>query len=233
MDNSLAACILYQQECDLRTLDHRIGTFLTSFFVGNVIAFVVTLGSSGGSWISVTSAAAVDPKPSPGLTSAAWGYAKGRLAHMEAKSDPVTGQGAVCVKRSIPGTSFQSDIEQDILWQLFIGAASLLTLVFKYPLRAALGFGIFAKPQELIFVLGVVTTGLALIPMLLIPIWAWKRGRMACFFHACLIFLVGAVAFGLRVLWHSRTSRNDVCSFWVADAIVWIHCILCSLFRDI
>jgi hypothetical protein len=230
MDNSLTACVFYQQECDLRTLDHRLGTFLVSFFVGNVVAFMISLGSSGGSWISVTSAAAVDPKPTPGFTSAAWGYASGRLAHMEAKSNPVTGKGVVCLKRSIPWMSFRPDIEQDILWQLLIGVASILVLVFKYPLRVALGFSIFVKPQGWIFILGIVATGLAMLPTLLIPIWAWKNGRITCFLHACLISLVGVVAFGLRVLWQSRTSINDVRSFWIADAVVWIHCLLCSLF---
>lgn len=191
---------------------------------------MISLGSSGGSWISVTSAATVDPKPTPGPTSAAWGYTKGRLAHMEAKSDPATGKGVVCLKKSILGTSFRSDIEQDILWQFLVGLASLVVLVFKYPLRAALGFGIFVKQQRWISILGVVATGLATIPTLLIPIWAWKNGRITCLLHAFFIFLVGVIAFGLRILWQSRTTVNDVRSFWIADAIVWIHCLLCSLF---
>jgi hypothetical protein len=71
-EKALAACRFYQRDCDLRVWGHRFGDSLASVVSGSLIAALVCLGSTCGSWVAVTAAAIADPKPVTGCTSAAW-----------------------------------------------------------------------------------------------------------------------------------------------------------------
>lgn len=96
----------YQQTCDLRVWGHRFGDYMASLVAGCLIAALVSLGSTAGSCVSVTSAAVADPKPVAGLTSAAWGYPVGRRSHMEARDDPKNSSSIVCIARQSKLVSF-------------------------------------------------------------------------------------------------------------------------------
>ena len=203
---------------------------MASIVSGSLIATLVALGSTCGTWVAVTAAAVADPKPVAGPTSAAWGYPVGRRSHMESRSRPVAGYGAVCLKRSSAWISFRQDISEDIIWQLVVGAISLLVLVFKYPLRAALGFPQFSPPQQWVFWLGIAATALATVITIQIPIWAWSNGGRWSFLHGCTLVVVEGAALGLRLFWRSQTGLDGVCSFWTADTILWVHNSVGSLF---
>jgi hypothetical protein len=228
MTDTLAACVFHERQCDLRVFGHRFGDFMASLVSGSLIAILVSLGSTCGTWVSVTAAAVADPKPVSGPTSAAWGYPIGRLSHMEAKSRPSAGLGAVCLKGPSRLTSFRPFIEQDIVSEIITGVISLLILLFKYPLRTALGFGQFAAPQEWVTFFGLAAAALGTLIGLQLPIWAYSHGGRFSFLHACIMSLVEITSFVLRILWRSRSSPYDVRSFWLADGTVWIHSFLGS-----
>lgn len=97
----------YARECDLRVWGHRFGDFCASLVSGYIIAALVSLGSTAGSWVDVTAATVADPKP---VTSASWGYPAGRCAHMEARSRPSRGHASVSLKRQSCLTSFDQAI---------------------------------------------------------------------------------------------------------------------------
>jgi hypothetical protein len=230
MTDTLAACVFHERQCDLRVFGHRFGDFMASLVSDSLIAILVSLGSTCGTWVSVTAAAVADPKPVAGPTSAAWGYPIGRLAHMEAKSRPAAGFGAVCLKGSSRLTSFRPFAEQDVFSQIVVGAISFLILLFKIPLRTALGFGKFAAPQEWVIFFGMSAAGLGTLIGLQLPIWAYNHGGRFSLLHACIMSLLEVASFVLRILWRSRTNSDDVRSFWLADGTVWIHCFLGSWF---
>ena len=230
--SSLKECVFYKRECDMRVWGHRFGDLMASLVSDSLIACLVTLGSSCGTWVAVTASAIADPKPVAGLTSAAWGYPKGRRAHMEARSRPAAGYGAVCLKTISKWTSFRRDIEQDIVFQVIIGIISFLLLFFKYPTRSALGFGPFAEPQLWITWLGLAAAALGTTISVQIPIWAWSNGRAWSFLHGCIIFFIEVSALGLRLFFHvsGNMENRSVWSFWVSDLVVWLHNLGCCYF---
>jgi hypothetical protein len=145
--DAVEASVFYKRKCDVRVWGHRFGDYMASLVSGSLIACLVSLGSTCGTWVAVTASAVADPKPVSGPSSAAWGYPVERISHLEARIRSVEGPGAVCLKSTSSWTSFRQGIEQDWCYQVVTGLISLAILVAKYPLRAALGFGPFAAPQ--------------------------------------------------------------------------------------
>ena len=141
----------YGRECDLRVWGHRFGDTCASLLSGCIIAALVSLGSTAGSWVAVTAAAVADSKPVAGLTCASWGYPAARRSHMEARSRPTNGHASVCLKRHSWMVSFDSAFCQDIIWQSIVGLVSVFVLSYKFTLWSTLGFGKFDPPAAWIF----------------------------------------------------------------------------------
>ena len=59
----------HQCECHIQVVGHRIGDTLALLVAGATNAILVSLGSTSGAWIAVTTAAIADPKPVSGSTS--------------------------------------------------------------------------------------------------------------------------------------------------------------------
>ena len=219
----------YARECDLRVWGHRFGDSCASLVSGCIIAALVSLGSTAGSWVAVTAAAVADPKPVAGLTSAAWGYPAGRRAHFEARSRPINGRASVSVKRHSWLSSFDPAVCQDVVWQLLVGLVSVMMLCFKFPLRKSLGFGPFSPPQEWIFWFGVACAGLGVLISIQIPVWARQNTGHWGMIHGLSLLALAAVYLALRLFWR-RATQASILSFWVSDACVWLYCICGSWF---
>lgn len=214
----------FARECDLRVWGHRFGDSCASLVSGCIIAALVSLGSTAGSWVAVTAAAVADPKPVAGLTSAAWGYPAGRRAHLEARSRPVNGHASVSLKRQSWLISFDPAICQDVVWQLLVGLVSVLMLCFKFSLRKSLGFGKFSPPQEWIFWFGVACAGLGVLISVQVPVWAKQSSGRWGMLHGLGLLGLVAVYLALRLVWRQATPVS-ILSFWISDACVWLYCI--------
>ena len=220
----------YTRECDLRAWGHRFGDICASLVSGCIIAALVSLGSTAGSWVAVTAAAIADPKPVAGLTSASWGYPAGRRAHLEARSRPSYGHASVCLKRQSWLTSFDQAICQDIIWQLLVGLISVLVLSFKFALRSALGFGEFNPPAAWIYWFGIASACLGVLISVQIPLWARKSSGRWGMIHGVVILSVAVFNLILKLVWREPTAVVSIRSFWVSDACVWLYCVAGSWF---
>lgn len=225
---AVKASRFYKQECDLRLWFHRFGDSMASLVAGCIIAALVSLGSTSGSWVAVTAAAVADPRPVGGYTSAAWGYPRGRRAHMEAHADD--NQGIVAIKRQAIWQSFQPHVLHDILWQLLVGGLSVSILASKFDIRDALGFGPFQPITEWIARLCLTAGALAVLIDLQIPFWAWRRGSPWALLHALVMVLLEIALLAPRFIWHDLSENTTVRHFWFADASAWIHTLLSGLF---
>ena len=195
--DSLEHAVFHERSCDLRVCGHRFGDTMASIVAGALIAILISLGSTCGTGFAVTAGAVADPKPVAGLTSAAWGYPRERrLAHMEARSRPNDGQGAVCLKASVIWQSFRGEVEQDIVWQCIVGAMCLPILVFKHTVRDALGFGRFDQQQYWVFWAGMGFAGLGTLISIQVPLWGRFNGRRSSFLDGCILLVMEAAAFG-------------------------------------
>ena len=210
----------YQRECHIRELSHRLGDTLASLVAGAVIAILVSLGSTSGSWVAATSAAIADPKPVSGLTSAAWGYQVGRRAHLESRAS--YGNSAVSLKSSSWMTSFQLGIGHDIIWQAVVGLVSCAALLNKFTLRKALGFGAFAVPTVWLYWLGTAMTAIAIVTSIKVPLWARKNGESGSFLVACALPTIPVAVTIIRALWPDVAG---VLTFWFTDGMTWLYCI--------
>ena len=227
---AIKAARFYHQSCDLRLWFHRFGDHLASLVAGCIIASLVSLGSTSGSWVAATAAAVADPKPVAGYTSAAWGYPRGRRAHMEARSGSETGSVSVCVKHQSLLQSFQPLVMQEISWQLIVGTLSVMVLLFKFQLRTALGFGYFQPPAEWIGRLCTASATLGVLIDLQVPLWAWRTGGKWSFVHALVIVLAEIACVTPRYIWRGQTEATSIWQFWLADGCTWLHCLLCASF---
>ena len=228
---AVQACRFYKRECDLRVWFHRFGDHLASLVAGILIAVLVSLGSTSGSWVATTAAAIADPKPVAGYTSAAWGYPKGRRAHLEARPDPAVGDAIVALRSQNVLRSLQPLVLQDIAWQLAVGSCSVLALVFKFEIRDALGFGVFEPPTEWILRLCLATATLAVLIDLQLVHWAWTTGGTRSFAHASFMVLLEVAVLVPRYIWRDPdVTASTIMNFWLADASVWVHCLLCGAF---
>ena len=212
-----------KRECHIRVLGHRLGDTLASLVAGAIIAILVSLGSTCGSWIAVTSAAIADPKPVAGFTSAAWGYQIGRKSHLESRAS--YGNGAVSLKSASFMTSFQPGVCHDILWQIVVGIVSCAALLNKFTLRKALGFGAFAVPTVWLYWLGTATAALAILTSFKVPFWAWKNGAKSSFLVGCSLLAMTVVVTITRVMWPDVTL---VWKFWFTDGVTWLYCIFAA-----
>lgn len=227
---AVKACRFYNQDCDLRLWFHRFGDHLASLVAGCIIASLVSLGSTSGSWVAVTAAAAADPKPVAGYTSAAWGYPCGRRAHMEARSSPREGHAIVCVKHQSIFQSFQPFVMQEISWQLIVGVLSVVILAFKFELREALGFGPFQPPAEWIARLCLTSATIGIFIDVQMVYWAWMNGSRWSVAHASSMLFLEVACLAPRFIWRSLSQSIAIRQFWLADAASWIHCLLSALF---
>ena len=209
-----------KRECHIRVLSHRIGDTLASLVAGAIIAILVSLGSTCGSWIAVTSAAIADPKPVAGFTSAAWGYEIGRRSHLESRAS--YGNGAVSLKSSSGITSFQLGVCHDVIWQVIVGVVSCAALLNKFTLREALGFGTFVLPTVWLYWLGTAMAALAIIPSLKVPLWVWKNGGKSSFLLSCSLPVVTIAVTIIRIMW---PDISIVWKFWFTDGATWLYCI--------
>ena len=130
----------------MRKQYYRFSDFCASLVSGCIIANLVSLGFTAGSWVTVTAVTIADPKPMVGLTSASWGYPLDARVHIEARSRPSHGHASVCLKHQSRLTTFNQAIYQDIIWQLLVGIITVLVLCYKFALRSALGFCKFNPP---------------------------------------------------------------------------------------
>jgi hypothetical protein len=209
-----------KRECHIRVVGHRLGDTLASLVAGAIIASLVSLGSTCGSWIAVTSAAIADPKPVAGFTSAAWGYEIGRRSHLESRAS--YGNGAVSLKSSSGMTSFQLGVCHDVIWQVVVGVVSCAALLNKFTLRKALGFGTFVVPTVWLYWLGTAMAGLAIIPSLKVPLWAWKNGEKSSFLVGCSLPAMTVAMTIIRAMW---PDVSVVWKFWFTDGVTWLYCI--------
>ena len=209
-----------KRECHIRVLSHRLGDTLASLVAGSIIAILVSLGSTCGSWIAVTSAAIADPKPVAGFTSAAWGYEIGRRSHLESRAS--YGNGAVSLKSGSDMTSFQLGVCHDVIWQVVVGAVSCAALLNKFTLRKALGFGPFTLPTVWLYWLGTAMAALAILPSLKVPLWAWKNGGKSSFLIACSLPAITIAVTIIKAMW---PDVSLVWKFWFTDGITWLYCI--------
>lgn len=235
MAKTLKECVFYERACDVRVWGHRFGDYMASLVSGCLIACLVSLGSTCGTWVAVTASAVADPKPVSGPSSAAWGYPVQRLAHFEARSrsDSPQPRGCVCLKSTSAWKSFRGGVEQDWCYQVASGLISLAVLVAKYPLRSTLGFGPFAAPQVWVTWLGIVAAGLGTLITIQIPLWAIRDGGKLSTVHGLVLLTAEITTFVLRVIWFTRrdtVQSQAVRSFWMADAIAWFHNVVGSLF---
>lgn len=214
------------QRCDIRLWHHRFGDSMASLVAGGIIAALISMGSTCGTWVAVTAAAVADPKPVAGFTSAAWGYPPFRRSHFEARSPASIGNAAVTLKSDHPWTSCQPDIAQDIVWQILVSFFSTVVLAFKFDIRDTLGFKDFAPPQIWVFWLGI---GLGLLGALIsiqIPQWALTHGKRWSLVHGLMFPIIEITAFAVRLIWRSSDGIVGVRNFWIADMLVWIHAFL-------
>ncbi|KAG9196153.1 hypothetical protein G6011_01274 [Alternaria panax] len=235
MSQALKECVFFERACDVRVWGHRFGDYMASLVSGCLIACLVSLGSTCGTWVAVTASAVADPKPVSGPSSAAWGYPVQRLAHLEARSRSGAPQpkGCVCLKSTSAWKSFRGGVEQDWCYQVASGLVSLAVLVAKYPLRSSLGFGPFAAPQVWVTWLGIAATGLGTLITIQIPWWAFKNGGKWSFVHGLTLLAAELTTFVLRVIWFTRRDTVEsqaMRSFWMADGVAWFHNVVGSLF---
>jgi hypothetical protein len=236
MSQALEKSVFHERACDVRIWGHRFGDYMASLVSGCLIACLVSLGSTCGTWVAVTASAVADPKPVSGPSSAAWGYPVDRLAHFEARARPQQGspqRGCVCLKSTSAWKSFRGGVEQDWCYQVASGLISLAVLVAKYPLRSTLGFGPFAAPQVWVTWLGIAAAGLGTLITFQIPVWAIRDGGKWSVVHGLVLLAAEITTFVLRVIWFTRgevVESQAVRSFWMADAIAWFHNVVGSLF---
>jgi hypothetical protein len=207
VNQTLTASVFHERSCDVRVWGHRFGDFSASLVSGCLIACLVSLGSTCGSWVAVTASAVADPKPVSGPSSAAWGYFAERISHPEARSRSSQGRGCVCLKSTSGWTSFRKGVEQDWFYQVASGLISLAILVNKYPLRSALGFGPFAAPQAWVTWLGIAAPALGTLISFQIPFWALNNGGKWSVAHGVIILAAEVTPFVLRVFWYVRRDR--------------------------
>ena len=178
---------------------------MASLVCGCLITTVVSLGSTCGSWVAVTTAAVADSKPVAGLTCASWGYPAGRRAHMEARCAPTEGCSSVCLKRQSSWVSFQHFVYQDIVWQGIAGALSIAILIFKFPIRRSLGFGRYTQPATWIIHLCQAAAVLGTLIDLQLLQWSWTTGNRGSFMHAVVMIVleVGRPCSQIHLAWSS------------------------------
>jgi hypothetical protein len=230
---ALQASVFCKRRCDVRVWGHCFGDYMASLVSGSLIACLVSLGSTCGTWVAVTASAVADPKPVNGPSSAAWGYPVERISHLEARSRSDHGPGAVCLKSTSRWTSFRQGNEQDWCYQVVTGLISLAILVAKYPLRAALGFGPFASPQIWVTWVGIAAATLGTLISIQVPLWALTHGGKWSVMHGVFFVSAEVTTLVLRIIWFLRKNQvgnQAVRSFRMADATAGFHNIVGSAF---